>query len=156
MTEITIASKISLQEFRNYSIQKFFKSRQTILLVISLLGISTLSVIGIMPILFVQMSFLIIVTIPVYLFFKASKTYKSAQVLNEELIFTFEEEYLNLKGSFIDKKIKLDDVLKIDWEKSFVMVYLNERLALFINQKNIEASGKSQELKTLIDKISAK
>lgn len=154
MTNIKITSRISLSEFIQFSLLSFFKSKQTVLLLISLVAISTISMIGIMPFLFIYVSVLIVLTVPVYLVFKASKTYKAAEILNQEITYVFGEEALELKASFLDKKIKYTNLLKIVWRKDFVMVYLDERLALFVNQKNIQASNQSQELKELIDKIS--
>ena len=53
---ITIKSTITQSEFRKYWFTKFFKGKQTILMALCLVGISTISIMGYMPDLFIYMS----------------------------------------------------------------------------------------------------
>lgn len=150
MTDIVVASTISLAEFRKYWLQKFFKSKQTILLLICLGGISIVSFMELMPMFFVYLAVLITFTIPVFLLFKAMKAYNQNDVLNKEIVYTFSEDWVHLKASFLDKKLDYSKLLKIDWEQDFLMIYLDQTLALFVNQKAIKGTGKSQELEQFL------
>ena len=150
MSTIIINSSISQTEFTKYWITKFFKNTQTIFLMIALVSLIVASSFGLLPSFFIQLAIMIFFVIPIYLFFKSSSVYKKNEVLNLPTTFTFDNENISMKSDFIDKSMPYDQLMKIESDKAFMLVYLSKSAALFVNQNSIALSGQKDNLTNLL------
>lgn len=126
-------------------------NKQTMLLIIALIALIIASSFKLLPSFFIQLALMIFMVIPVYLFFKAGSVYKKNEVLNLPTTFTFNEENISMKSDFIDKTMPYEQLLKIVSDKNFMLIYLNSKAALFINQHSIEGSGQKEDLTQLLN-----
>lgn len=150
MISIEIESSISQSEFTKYWIVKFFKNKQTIFLVIALIVTLIFSILHLLPSFFIQLALMIFFVIPAFLVFKSISAYKKNEVINLPTTFTFGENEVSMKSSFIDKSMAYNKLIRIESDQDFLLIFLSATAALFVNQKSIANSGQKEALLDLL------
>jgi len=152
MDNINIKSTISSSEYRTFWFRKFAKNKQTILLVVLLISLIALILITkIMPWMIALLAFFFLLFVPVFIFFKAVKTYRSQPILNSPMNLQFDKEQVSIDSSHLNKTFTYNQFQKIDLDHEFLLLYLGQNLALFVNRKNIKAEGKEEALYQFLD-----
>ena len=89
--------------------------------------------------------------VPVFIFFKAVKTYRSQPILNSPMNLQFDKEQVSIDSSHLNKTFTYNQFQKIDLDHEFLFLYLGQNLALFVNRKNIKVEGKEEALYQFLD-----
>ena len=143
MIPVEIKSKIELSKFRKYWMAKFFKRPTTILfyVLITLLNLVALS--DKIPFFLAFFGLLGGMLLPFFILFKIRKMFKSNPFFKEEISYLFEQESLTITYKDRQDSYKYVDLFKVEQDGDFVLVYLTELVAFYIDGEAFnKASGK--------------
>lgn len=153
MESIQIKSSITSTDYRKFWIRRFAKNKQTIALVALLVTlIAVILITGIMPWPIAMISFLFLLFVPSFILYKAMKTYRSQPILNKPMDFIFTQDQVEIASSHLNKTLTYNQFQKLDLDHEFLLLYLNQNLALFLNRESVKSEGKEEDLYQFLEK----
>ncbi len=83
----------------------------------------------------------IVVGLPLLLYFRAGRTYRSNPQLQENIRMIFTEEEISIQGQSFEGSFPWSDVRKVRKTKSWIMIYRNRNIVQFIPATAFRTAG---------------
>lgn len=98
------------------------------------------------------MTFLLLVGIPVSIYFSAKSNYFSTRRLQEQKEYEFFDETLRITGESFNSELNLNKAYKIEELNNWFLIYESKRTANFINKKEL-SSEQIEYLRSLFKRL---
>lgn len=150
--EIEIKSTIEKSRFRKFWVKKFFMKPSTWLFYGLMFLLNMLAVFDFVPFFLGFFGVLGAVLLPVFILFKVQKMFSANPFFKELMTFVFREDDLSISYQDRSDSYKYADLHKIEVEGEFMLVYLNQLVAFYVDVEAISLQDPSGELHNFLSK----
>ena len=150
--EIEIKSTIEKSRFRKFWIKKFFRKPSTLLFYGLMFLLNMLAVFNFVPFFLGFFGILGAVLLPVFILFKVQKMFSANPFFRELMTFLFRDDDLTISYQERSDSYRYSDLHKIEVEDEFMLIYLNQLVAFYVDVDAISMQDPSEKLHDFLSK----